>query len=76
MYLKNKTNDDSRIIATLIACHCLNYNTMLTSVFIFVPMFLISYYTLLLYTTANTWWDPYTHKPFACENDRNNYITS
>ena len=75
MYLKDKVNDDTRILATLIACHCLNYNTMLTTVFTFIPMFLISYYTLLMYT-VNYWWDPYGHKPFANDNERNNYIAS
>ena len=59
MKLKDKSDDDTRIIATLIVCHCANYNTMLTTLFIFAPIFLLSQYMQLSYV-VNFWKDPFS----------------
>ena len=55
---------DSTLLAVLVFVHSLNYNDLVTSALIQIPLFGISHYVELL-EIIKIWWSPYTHKPFA-----------
>ena len=52
MLCLKKRDIDGGIMGTLIVCHCVNYNSMLTTLFIFAPIFLISEYVEIIYTVT------------------------
>ena len=71
----DKTNDNDNIFTTLVVCHCGNYNTMISTYLIQIPMFLISYYTQLI-KQQDLWWDPFKHTPLDTDKLREEFITS
>jgi hypothetical protein len=58
MTSNDKTNDFDNILTSLVVCHCINYNTMMSTLFIQIPIFLVSYYTQLI-EQQNQWYDPF-----------------
>lgn len=57
---------DDKILATMVACYCFNYNSFLSTTLLFPPMFIISYYCQLL-KQVEIWEHPYLHTPFEDE---------
>ena len=54
---------DNTLLSVIVLTHCLNYNDLITSAIIQIPLFSISQYMVLL-EIIKLWWGPYTHKPF------------
>lgn len=48
MLNEDRKTDENKILITIFAFHCLNYNTFMKTLIFFAPFVMISTYTMLL----------------------------